>query len=79
MGPLLFIIYINDFSQIAKYAKFILYTDDANIIVTANTIEEINDMLVPLIDKLVQWVRCNGLALNLRKTRYIIFSRSNRK
>ena len=34
LGPLLFIIYINDIPEISSIAKFILYADDANIIVT---------------------------------------------
>ena len=41
LGPLLFIIYINDIPEISSIAKFILYADDANIQVTANTIEEV--------------------------------------
>ena len=76
LGPLFFIIYINDIPGIAKFAKFILYADDANIIVTADTIEEVYIQLLNLITNLVKWVRCNGLALNLKKTKYMIFSRS---
>ena len=76
LGPLLFIIYINDIPEIARFAKFILYADDANIIITANTIEEINTQLNELVQNLVKWVNCNGLALNLKKTHYMIFSRS---
>ena len=75
LGPLLFIIYINDIPNISKLAKFILYADDANIIITGNSIGEINDYLNDLITKLVNWVNINGLALNLKKTNYMIFSR----
>ena len=75
LGPLLFIIYINDIPEIAKYAKFILYADDANIIITASTIEEVQEQLLKLINCLSNWVNCNGLALNLKKTKYMIFSR----
>ena len=40
LGPLLFIIYINDIPEIACFAKFILYAaDDANIILTGNSID----------------------------------------
>ena len=76
LGPLLFIIYINDIPEIARFAKFILYADDANIIITANTIEEINNQVNELVQSLVKWVKCNGLVLNLKKTQYMIFSRS---
>ena len=65
LGPLLFIIYINDIPETACFAKFILYADDANIIITADTIESINIQLNDLINSLVVWVRANGLALNL--------------
>ena len=61
LGPLLFIIYINDTPEIANYAKFILYADDANIIVTANSIGEASILLSRLIDSLVKWLNHNGL------------------
>ena len=59
-----------------KYHQFILYTDDANIIVTANIIEEVYYQIVSLIDNSGDWVHCNGLTLNLKKTKYLIFSKS---
>ena len=76
LGPLLFIIYINDIPETATFAKFIMYADDANIIITAETIEAVSNKLAKLIEKLVNWVKYNGLALNLKKTKYMIFSRS---
>ena len=76
LGPLLFIIYINDIPNILKSAKFILYADDVNIILTAATINEINQQLSTLTEILPKWVFANGLALNLKKTHYMIFSRS---
>ena len=42
LGPLLFIIYINDLPHISELAKYILYADDANIIITGTNITEIN-------------------------------------
>ena len=75
LGPLLFIIYINDIPNLAKFAQFILYADDANIILTGNSIAEVNQQLCELRKDLIYWVDCNGLALNLKKTNYIIFSR----
>ena len=38
LSPLLFLAYINDMPQISNVAKFIFFADDANIIITADTI-----------------------------------------
>ena len=75
LGPLLFIIYINDIPEIQKFAKFILYADDANIIVTGNNMKDIEEQVAKLSTALINWVDSNGLALNLKKTNYMIFSR----
>ena len=67
LGPLLFIIYINDLPGISHIARFILYADDANIILTGTNIVDINHQLKLICSKLVKWVAANGLALNLKK------------
>ena len=75
LGPLLFVIYINDLPSINKLATFILYADDANIIITGENIHEVEDKLNQLTNSLVNWVNVNGLLLNLKKTNYMLFSR----
>ena len=75
LGPLLFVIYINDIPEIYKIAKFILYADDANIILNGESMSEISEKFRILSQVLVKWVDCNGLALNLKKTNYMIFSK----
>lgn len=74
LGPLLFIIYINDMPKVHKLAKFVLYADDANIILTGKNIEEIHQQVELLTKTLTDWVDCNGLKLNLKKTCFMIFS-----
>ena len=44
-GPLLLILYINDIPKIYDIAKFILYADDAYIIITGSDLAEINEQL----------------------------------
>ena len=75
LGPLLFVIYINDLPNICHLAKFILYADDANIIVSGQSMHEIEQQLAELIPALTKWVGSNGLKLNLKKTSYMIFSK----
>ena len=77
LGPLLFIIYINDLPNIFNRAKFILYADDANIIINGANIADIVQQLNALCNILPNWVISNSLALNLKKTKYMLFSRQN--
>ena len=67
LGPLLFVIYINDLPGISHIAKFILYADDANIIITGDNMYEVEEQLETLSTRLVNWVNSNGLLLNLKK------------
>ena len=53
LGPLLFIIYINDIPHVSNLAKFILYADDANIIITGNNIAEVDMRLCELCESLL--------------------------
>ena len=75
LGPLLFVIYINDMPKICHLAKFILYADDANIILRGNSMHEIEQQLSELILALTKWIASNGLKLNLKKTNYMLFSK----
>jgi hypothetical protein len=79
LGPLLFIIYINDIPNISQIAKFVLYADDANIIITGNNIHEIKSKLQSLSCSLIEWVNDNELLINVKKTKYMIFSRTKNR
>ena len=74
LGPLLFLIYINDLPEISSLAKFIFFADDANVIITGSDITEIKRKLEIILQKLENWVDLNGLKMNLKKTKYMIFS-----
>ena len=60
LEPLLFIIYINDIPNIYKYAQFILYADDANIITTGNNQTEVWGHLTDINNKLVPGLNAMG-------------------
>ena len=77
LGSLLFNIYITDLPNIFNRAKFILYAADANIIIIGANIADLVQKLNTLCNILPNWVISNGLALNLKKTKYILFSRQN--
>ena len=75
LGPLLFVIYINDLPNISKIVKFILYADDANMIITGNNSHDIIQKFNELVSTLNSWVYENELLLNVKKTNYMIFTR----
>ena len=58
LGPLLFVIYINDLPSICPDVTFILYADDANIIVivTGTDLADVKTKINDLLAKLQEWV-----------------------
>ena len=74
LGPLLFIIYINDLPLISNMASYIFYADDANIIITADNHLELQDRVNTFLSRLDDWVVKNGLKLNTKKTKCMFFS-----
>ena len=73
LGPLLFILYINDITNCSKFCNFILYADDTNLLFSdadINTlVSNINAELITLSD----WFRVNRLSLNVKKTNVMFF------
>ncbi len=79
LGPLLFIIYINDMSKVSNIFAFIIYADDTTLssILRAfkpNTpSENIENKINTELYKISEWLKVNKLSLNITKTKYSIF------
>ena len=69
LGPLLFIIYINDMVNSCESFKFINFVDDTTLITKLNINDSINDELA----KFYNWLKANKLSLNVNKTKAIAF------
>ncbi|MCP4489717.1 MAG: reverse transcriptase family protein, partial [Gammaproteobacteria bacterium] len=78
LGPVLFIIYINDMPSISPLAHFIFFADDANLIISADTYEQLNEVVNIVLKYVENWVANNGLMLNAGKTKYMIFTNKAR-
>ena len=74
LGPLLFIIYINDFHRSSDVLSFILFADDSNVFFSNKNPHTLVQIINTELNKLAQWIRANKLSLNLQKTKYMIFS-----
>ena len=76
LGPLLYLIYVNDIVNISSVIP-ILFADDTNIFLTGKNIGNLMGQMNQELSKLVEWVNVNKLSLNISKTKYMIFSNRN--
>ena len=74
LGPLFFIIYINDIVNISNKVKFFQFADDTAIIIQGDSYEHIQNIINSFIPKLTAWFSSNRLSLNPAKTFYQIYS-----
>ena len=72
MGPLLFLIYVNDMESAVK-CKLILYADDSALLVSGKDIKVIQETLGKELCALSSWLVDNKLSLHLGKTESILF------
>ena len=79
MGPLLFLIYINDIAKSSNLLKFILFADDTTVFFTDKNIETLTVTLNIEIDKVSNWLIANKLTINIKKTNLLIFKSRQKK
>ena len=54
--------------------KFICFADDSNVIISADSFQELGRAVNNILAAIQIWVTQNGLKLNIGKTKYMIFS-----
>jgi len=82
LGPLLFIIYINDLAIATKTFHPIIYADDTTLSATLNTFgneNEIDRNINYELKSITNWLKLNKLSLNISKTKAMIFHSPQRK
>ena len=73
LGPLLILIYINDFHNTLKFSQSFHFADDTCLLNIQNTISEINRSLNKDLKELLFWQNTHKVALNVAKTEVILF------
>ena len=74
LGPLLFLVYINDFPCIVKNSKGSMYADDTSIYHSSKDIMQLNTALNEELQRLDRWLQGNKLPLNVAKTRSMLIT-----
>ena len=78
LGPLLFILYINDMSTVIKgECSLYLYADDSALAVSGTDIKSIEKQLTENMNLVSLWLSQNRLSLHLGKTECILFGTSH--
>ena len=78
LGPLLFLLYINDLHRAIKFWKVHHFADDTNLLFLTNSIKKINKRINTDLKNLSNWLNANKISLNVKKTGTII-CKSRRK
>ena len=74
LGPLLFLIYINDLSAVSQITFPIMYADYTNIFIRGKDLPKMEHDLNIEIQNISQWLKANKLSLNIKKTCTMTFS-----
>ena len=75
LGPLLFLIYINDLADVCKCSLPILFADDTNLFQHGTDLSVIECEFNKELADISTWLKVNKLSLNIKKTHYMIFTR----
>ena len=79
LGPLFFLLYINDINNASKILQLILFADDTNVFLSHKDAYCLANILNTELYKLSNWFRVNKLSLNLKKTKFMVFKPSQKR
>jgi hypothetical protein len=74
IGPLLFILYINDIIKSVKFAKISLFADDTLLTISGDNVAEMTTQLNQDMEKLSKWMNYNKLKLNVEKSKFMVIT-----
>ena len=78
IGPILFIIYINDLHKAIRYCKVHHFTDDTNLFHTNKSVKNLNKVANHDMKQLNNCLSANKISLNVEKTELVIFKSPGR-
>ena len=74
LGPLLFLLYINDMVNASAVLFSLLFADDTNVFATGKNLSNLVESMNTEFKKLIEWMHFNKLSLNIKKTKYMLFT-----
>lgn len=77
LGPLLFLLFVNDLPDCIIALLVVLFADDSSFLIAGRSFEELSANISAVVKMFVDWCRRNGLIVNLEKTVCIHFGLKN--
>ena len=79
LGPLLFLIYVNDFKNCLNDSDSLMFADDTSIFLQNKDMKELFDAGNKELQLVDQWLIANRLSVNVSKTKYVLFNTAQSK
>lgn len=79
LGPLLFLLYINDIVKASTLFTFFLFADDTNLLYANKDLKMLERIVNSELVKLCNWLTANKLTLNIKKSNFVIFRPHQKK
>ena len=79
LGPLLFLIYVNDICNSCNQLKFYLFADDTNLLYADKNLKSLESTVNNELSKVYAWLIANKLSLNIKKSNFVIFRPRQKK
>ena len=79
LGPLLFLIYVNDFHRASTEISTVMFADDTNLFISDKNINQLFSRMNNELIKVSTWFKANKLSLNVTKTKFTLFHPISKK
>ena len=79
LGPLLFLIYVNDLNGIVNFSKIHHFADDTNVLYTSNSLKDINRKINCDLKSIGEWLKANKISLSSGKRELVLFRSKDKK
>ena len=79
LGPLLFLLYINDLPNCSDKLLFRLFADDTNIFYSSGSARDLETVVNQELTKILEYCAANKLSINFKKTNYMLITSPRKK
>ena len=77
LGPVLFLLCINDIANVCKYTMPISFADDSNLFSSGKDLSVLHNQTNEELQNISKWLKVNKLSLNVKKTHFLYSHEGN--